>query len=701
MPRPQGRRSGKTMAPANGRAKSGTKAKRVVEENDDDLELGLGRAHDEDFLALEEKSSGGEEDSDDEDQNPVFNLKDSDDDEDSDDLDEEQLTGLEAKLIKQAKIMKQKAGLDEEEEDEDDEEDDKEPAAWGKSKKLYYSADNVDFEIQSDDEEAPAEEEAEVLRLQRKAAASLRPEDYEQDDDEESDDGEDTLEKVVERKEDKSSKLAAKDSKIMAVEEVKKDISALSKEEKMGVVMSDAPELVGLLSELREGLDELRNKVQPLVEKVKEGQYATKEGISYLEVKHLLLLNYCQSIIFYLLLKAEGRSVRDHPVIARLVELRLFLEKIRPIDKKLQYQIDKLLKTANAPSAESREQKEDALKYRPNPDLLVSKLDEDTEATGGVYRPPMIAPVAMEEDIRPKDKRNKERAEKESRRRASRSAYMKDIANELEGKPEEVQEIIGTESKEMMREKARLDARAKEEEELFSRVPLSRVERKKLKQLKQSKSGLMDLLDDFDDGLADLVGMDEDRYREPARGPPSDLLKPRKLSQVIAESGRASKKAKVMSGDADLPVKEDLGERRRKHEMQSVRSFDDNMGSDEDDHDKSEPVEDDFYKEAKQLAEAKKAAKRAKYEREPILPSVEEDEEGKRHITNMMEKNRGLTPHRKKLTKNPRKKYKLKHDKAVIRRKGQVRAVKAGGGSYGGETTGIRTNLSRSVRIQN
>lgn len=53
----------------------------------------------------------------------------------------------------------------------------------------------------------------------------------------------------------------------------------------------------------------------------------------------------------------------------------------------------------------------------------------------------------------------------------------------------QVQEVVGTESREMLREKARLDARAKEEEELFARVPLSRVERKKLKQLKQSKSG--------------------------------------------------------------------------------------------------------------------------------------------------------------------------------------------------------------------
>jgi hypothetical protein len=44
------------------------------------------------------------------------------------------------------------------------------------------------------------------------------------------------LQKVVER-EERSSRLAAKDSKIMDIEEVKKDINALSMEEKMGVVM--------------------------------------------------------------------------------------------------------------------------------------------------------------------------------------------------------------------------------------------------------------------------------------------------------------------------------------------------------------------------------------------------------------------------------------------------------------------------------
>ena len=56
----------------------------------------------------------------------------------------------------------------------------------------------------------------------------------------------------------------------------------------------------------------------------------------------LLMLSYCSSIVFYLLLKAEGRSVKDHPVIERLVEIRLYLEKLRPIDKKLQYQVRRL-----------------------------------------------------------------------------------------------------------------------------------------------------------------------------------------------------------------------------------------------------------------------------------------------------------------------------------------------------------------------
>ena len=81
---------------------------------------------------------------------------------------------------------------------------------------------------------------------------------------------------------------------------------------------------------------------------VREGKLVTTEGLTYLETKNLLLLQYCMHLMFYLLLKAEGQSVQQHPVIARLVEIRAFLDKIRPIDKKLRYQVDKLLTSHQA-----------------------------------------------------------------------------------------------------------------------------------------------------------------------------------------------------------------------------------------------------------------------------------------------------------------------------------------------------------------
>lgn len=87
---------------------------------------------------------------------------------------------------------------------------------------------------------------------------------------------------------------------------------------------------------------------QPMCAQVREGGLATAQGLSYLEAKHLLLLHYCMHLTFYLLLKVEGRPVVDHPVIGRLVEIRAFMDKIRPLDKRLKYQVDKLLAAAQA-----------------------------------------------------------------------------------------------------------------------------------------------------------------------------------------------------------------------------------------------------------------------------------------------------------------------------------------------------------------
>ena len=135
--------------------------------------------------------------------------------------------------------------------------------------------------------------------------------------------------------------------------------------------------------------------------------------------------------MFYLLLKSEGRSVRDHPVVLRLVEIRAYLEKLRPIDRKLKYQIDKLLKMAvggaGAGGEESGEDEDDPLRFKPNPDALVGGADaEDAEAlAGGAYRPPKMVPTAMDDFEEGGKSAKQKRKEKEARRRASRSALIK------------------------------------------------------------------------------------------------------------------------------------------------------------------------------------------------------------------------------------------------------------------------------------
>lgn len=55
----------------------------------------------------------------------------------------------------------------------------------------------------------------------------------------------------------------------------------------------------------------------PLLQEVREGGLATPEGLAYLEARQAVLSQYAACITAYLLLKAEGRNVKNHPVIGR------------------------------------------------------------------------------------------------------------------------------------------------------------------------------------------------------------------------------------------------------------------------------------------------------------------------------------------------------------------------------------------------
>lgn len=189
-----------------------------------------------------------------------------------------------------------------------------------------------------------------------------------------------------------------------------------------------------------------------------------KDGISLLDVKNELLLSYLQNLVFLILLKLRNNTNKKSTtagdaddeedeedagqlgdaVVKKLCELRLYLEKgARPLEGKLKYQIDKVVRAADdAARAEAAQQQQsaaaskktskkqrgsddeddsddsdasssaadiDELAYRPNPasfgraaaapadDSKHSKKDADP--ADAIYRPPRINATSMPEHL--------------------------------------------------------------------------------------------------------------------------------------------------------------------------------------------------------------------------------------------------------------------------------------------------------------
>ena len=598
------------------------------------------------------------------------------------------------KMERQNKLMEMKLRA-EAGEDDSGEEGEEEPAegderGWGRNRKAYYQkGDELDGE-----EEALEREEAEALRLQRQGAERLAASDFDLELDEE---------------EDEEGEGAG----------VPADLVALSAEEREALAGQDAPELAALLGELQESMSEVRNVVQPLLKQVREGGLVTERGLSFLEAKHLLLLAYCGHIVHYLLIKAEGGTIQGHPVVAQLVQLRAYLEKVKPIDKKLQHQVERLLRTSGADAgadagegagdgigAGGKGERGDALRHRPNPEALVAKAgaapggsdsegsegEEDGRAPGGgrgVYRPPKIAPVAFEGPDG--GERYDGGLSKEARRRARRGEYMRELAQELRGAPEEESLLpVGMRAGLAQRERERWRKRAAQEEDIFRRVDLSKAEKQRARAAERAGLSGAALLDDLGEDLADLVGGKE-------RGGVGELYR------SGAVQG-ASRKRRGNTGDDDGPVREGLGTRRARFDSQRASRAAAEAGAEGRRRgSRAEPQrgeEDDFYRGAREASQAKKKAKKSKYAAPESHPPVAEAEAaGKRNISYEIEKNRGLTPHRSKALKNPRKKHRIKYGQAVVRRKGQVQEVRAQKETYGGEATGVRGKLTRSRKL--
>ncbi|XP_022878927.1 something about silencing protein 10 [Olea europaea var. sylvestris] len=621
------------------------------------------------------------EESDEDAEIPVLDFEEDKDEDDGDgdgdddiEDDDAKPTGLAAKIARTQKYLRAKFGGVEDEVLDDAEEEEEKRAVWGRKNDMYGA--DVDYEPQSSDDEDAADEEKEVLKLQSKRAKALTMEDFGLEDySQDESDREPTFEEILDKGKPKSK--ASLDKEInddIDYEIVKKDFNALTKEEQMDAVYRSAPELVGLLPELNDALEQLEKKVNPLVHKIREQENAREGGMHYIEVKQLLLQCYCQAITFYLLLKAEGLPVRDHPVVSRLVEIKNLLDKIKELDENLPFDLEDIVNKIASTETVTKVVGDTAV---PESDPLtkgrLSLVSSEKHATDQSKE----APALIEVNI-------------------SRSSKISESRHKTQDNQ------VGEQSIEMLKLRAALEEKLKQKGVFSSIAPKDDRVRKHLSPMNRQ----LETLDDFDDEAMEIDGVACGKSNGE-----TNLSRPSKLSKLLALQRN---KPKVISGDDDIPKRDDIGERRRKHELRvlagagirSVDDVEDEPGALSSDEDTDVPMERDadsdleYYKQVERQHAAKVAAKVEKYSSVSKLSSLpEETVDGKRHITYQMEKNRGLTRARKKLTKNPRKKYKLKHQKAKERRKGQVPENRKPTGPYGGEASGINAGVSRSIRF--
>ena len=105
------------------------------------------------------------------------------------------------------------------------------------------------------------------------------------------------------------------------------------------VVSSDLPLHHALAEEVREAAEAAANLVDNVAADKFSEETASK-GLSLLELKNHVMLDYLSNLASVMLSKASGRRLEGSAAVERLVADRTVLEKLRPLEQKLKYQID-------------------------------------------------------------------------------------------------------------------------------------------------------------------------------------------------------------------------------------------------------------------------------------------------------------------------------------------------------------------------
>ncbi|KAJ1999157.1 something about silencing protein 10, partial [Coemansia thaxteri] len=220
--------------------------------------------------------------------------------------------------------------------------------AWGSHKANYYNADDIGTDT-DDDEAAAKEEEEEALRLQKRQLADLDEADFIDDfstqlgvsstaDDRRS------AARLVAAVDDSHAQidLAADDSFDLSSAK-RAALERLPEKEKLRVIEAEAPELLSLAADVESHWITVRCEIKPVLDRATAlGVRADDHpALAFYTAKFQLLMSYLNNIAVYLVMKASTADerghveLRDHPVIATIVEFRRRLALMDALQERL------------------------------------------------------------------------------------------------------------------------------------------------------------------------------------------------------------------------------------------------------------------------------------------------------------------------------------------------------------------------------
>lgn len=548
---------------------------------------------------------------------------------------------------------------DYEDEDDDDmgapngrrgEESDEEEgiAAWGSSKKDLYNADQIETEVDA------LEEEQEAKRLQQKQLQAMNEADFGFDESEWADSG----------KADDEAEDAGVVTEVLPQLEITEDMGT---DEKLKILKSRYPEFEPLAKDFTD----LQSTYRDLQKAASKASTAANEDddepqpapVAVVQLRALSA--YLGTINLYFMLLASSSDgnngnmpispaeLRQHPVMGSLVKFRKLWEKVKGLE------IPEVLEVAKS-SAKA------AAKPEPKAQKQQKKTKEAKEPATKKLSKAEKAALAAQADA--------------EARRAERLA---------------------------------------ETEAGFADLSSLATEPGQKRKTKKTKTPTKD--DDSDFGDEDALTARE--AEEKAKQKRSLRFYTSQLAQKASKRHNAGKDA---GGDADIPYRERLKDRQSRLNAEAERrgrrqpDIGQELGGDSDDEDRrvakelrkgnqSGSDDDEYYDMVAARGKQRKDDKKARADayataaREGGQVHVQEEigNDGKRAITYQIEKNKGLTPHRNKDSRNPRVKKRKKYEEKK-KKLGSIRQIYKGGesrGGYGGELTGIKKNLVKSVKL--